>query len=76
VAQKQSSSNKISLMDASGKLISGRFEVSRGIITVKASSGRSKTADVSQSMLDTETLAKSLLLLLDQERRRTTEPSP
>jgi hypothetical protein len=44
-------SEKISLQDADGKHISGRFEVSHGRITVTAPDGRTKTAEIDEEML-------------------------
>ena len=65
-----SMSETISFQDADGKRISGRFDVSHGMITVTARDGRTKTADIKESMLSPETLARMLLLQLHQERRR------
>jgi hypothetical protein len=61
---------KIKMRDARGKLVSGSYEVREGMITVTASDGRTKTADVDQSLLNTEILARSLLLLLQNEKRQ------
>jgi hypothetical protein len=61
-AKDRSMSEKISLQDADGKHISGRFEVSHGRITVTAPDGRTKTAEIAEEMLSPETLAKMLLL--------------
>jgi hypothetical protein len=52
-------SETISFQDADGKRISGRFDVSHGMIIVTAHDGRTKTADIKESMLSPETLAKS-----------------
>jgi hypothetical protein len=38
------------------------------MITVTASDGRTKTAAVAESLLSTETLSRSLLLLLENEK--------
>jgi hypothetical protein len=64
-----SMSEKISFQDADGKRISGRFDVSQGIITVTAHDGRTITAEIEESMLIPETLARMLLLQLHQQRR-------
>jgi hypothetical protein len=66
---------KISFRDGAGKLVSGSFEVHQGMITVTASDGRTKTAVLDEKMLNTETLARSLLLLLKQEKRQTVKPN-
>ena len=60
---------KISFLDADGKRVSGRFEVSQGMITVTASDGRTKTEEIEESMLNPETLARMLLLQLHQVGR-------
>ena len=60
-------SKQISFRDANGRRVSGCFEVSHGIITVIASDGRMKTADVDEAVLGPETLAKMLLLLASGE---------
>jgi DNA-binding protein YbaB len=65
---------KISLLDADGKSVSGRFEVSRGMITVTASDGRTKTVEIDESMLSPETLARMLLLQLHQAGRTAERP--
>jgi hypothetical protein len=62
-------SEKISFPDANGKPVSGRFEVSKGMITVTASDGRTKTVEIEESMLSRETLARMLLLQLHQAER-------
>jgi hypothetical protein len=49
--------------------VSGRFEVSHGMITVTASDGRTRTVEIEESMLGPETLAKVLLLQLHQAGR-------
>jgi hypothetical protein len=61
----------IKTRDARGKLVSGSFEVCEGTITVIASDGRTKTANLDESLLNTETLARSLLLLLQNEKQQT-----
>jgi hypothetical protein len=62
-------SEKISFQDAEGNRVSGRFEVSHGMITVTASDGRTRTVEIEESMLGPETLAKVLLLQLHQAGR-------
>ena len=61
---------KISFEDPNGKRLSGLFNVSGGMITVTAPDGRTKTAGIEDSMLSPETLAKVLLLQLQQEERQ------
>jgi hypothetical protein len=63
-------SEQISFQDANGKRISGRFDVSQGMITVTARDGRMKMAAIEDQMLSPETFAKMLLLQLHQEGRR------
>jgi hypothetical protein len=63
-------SEHISFQDVNGKRISGRFEVNQGMITVTAHDGRTMTAEIKESMLSPETLAKTLLLQLHQEGRQ------
>ena len=63
-------SEKISFEDPNGKRLSGLFDVSAGRITVTAPDGRTKTAEIEESMLSPETLAKVLLLQLQQEERQ------
>lgn len=46
--------------------LSGYFEVSEGLITVTSSDGTKTTADIQESMLSTETLARMLLLQMHQ----------
>jgi hypothetical protein len=58
----------IKMRDARGKLVAGSFDVREGMITVTASDGRTKTAAVADSLLSTETLSRSLLLLLENEK--------
>ena len=63
-------SEEISFQDADGKLVSGRFNVSDGMITVTAHDGRTRTVEIDESVLSSETLAKILLLQMHQEERR------
>ena len=63
-------SERISFQDADGKRVSGQLKVSQGMIIVIASDGRTKTAEIGDSMLSPETLARMLLLQLHQEGRR------
>jgi hypothetical protein len=55
-------STEITFQDITGEPVSGRFEVSEGLITVTLSDGTSKTADIEESMLSAEILARALLL--------------
>ena len=50
--------------------MSGSLEVRQGMITVTAPDGRTKTAVVAESLLNTEMLARSLLLLLHNEKQQ------
>ena len=59
-------SEEISFVDTSGRPVSGYFEVSEGLITVTSSDGTKTTADIQESMLSTETLARMLLLQMHQ----------
>jgi hypothetical protein len=59
--------DEITFANVSGKSIHGNYEIADGIITVTTATGLSKTADVDQSMLSPETLAKMLLLQLYQQ---------
>jgi hypothetical protein len=59
-------SEKISFVDTSGRPVSGYFEVSEGLIIVTSSDGTKTTADIQESMLSTETLARMLLLQMHQ----------
>ena len=63
-------SEKISFQDRDGKPLSGLFQASHGMITVTSPDGRTKTAEIEDSMLGPETLAKVLLLQLQQEERQ------
>ena len=61
---------KISFEGGDGKRLSGSFKVSEGMITVNTPDGRTKTANIEESMLSPETLAKVLLLQMQQEKRQ------
>jgi hypothetical protein len=67
-------SKKISFKDIEGKNVSGQFKVSDGKITVTAPDGRTRTVDIDESMLGTETLAKMLLLQMHREDGRPIDP--
>jgi hypothetical protein len=62
-------SEELSFETADGKTISGRFEVSHGTVTVTASDGRSTTAEIQNSMLSAEILARTLLFQLHRPKR-------
>jgi hypothetical protein len=62
-------SEKISFQDADGKTVSGRFEVSDGVVIVTARDGRTKKMEIEEGALSPETLAKMLLLQLHQQGR-------
>jgi hypothetical protein len=51
------------------KFFSGRFEVSEGLMTVTSSDGSTKTADIQESMLSLETLARMLLLQMHRAKQ-------
>jgi hypothetical protein len=55
-------SEMISFQNADGKRISGQFHISNGMVTVTAPDGCTRAADIKESMLDPETLARMLLL--------------
>ena len=57
-------SEKLSFKDANGRTISGHFVVSQGRMTVFAHNGRTATADLTNSMLSPETLARAILFQL------------
>jgi hypothetical protein len=63
-------SEEISIQDANGQRISGRYVVRDGIVTVTAADGRTTRGTIEDSMLSPETLAKTLLLQLHQEGRQ------
>jgi hypothetical protein len=67
-------SEKISFKDLDGKNVSGEFKVSDGKITVTAPDGQTKTVDIDESMLGTETLAKMLLLQMHRHDDPSVEP--
>lgn len=69
ITQGIDTTTKISFQDADGRSVSGPFQVSRGMITVLAVDGRTKTAKIEEGMLGPETLAKMLLFQLHQEGR-------
>ncbi len=61
-------SDEISVHQIEGNRIGGRFVVNQGVVTVTISGGRSRTAHIDGSMLSVETLAKTLLLQLNQDK--------
>ena len=63
-------SEEISIQDANGQRISGRYVVRDGIVTVTPADGRTTRGTIEDSMLSPETLAKTLLLQLHQEGRQ------
>ena len=62
-------SEEISFQDITGELVSGRFEVSEGLITVTLPDGRKTTADIEESTLSPEILARVLLLQMHRARQ-------
>jgi hypothetical protein len=67
LAQEANLSEEITFADANGQSIHGNYEVTDGVITVTTADGLSKTADVDDSMLSAETLARMLLLQMHQQ---------
>jgi hypothetical protein len=60
---------KLSFTDiTTGKLLMGSFKVEQGLVIVTASDGRTRSGDLAESMLSTETLARSLLVLMAHEK--------
>ena len=57
-------SKELSFEDPDGRTISGRFEVRNGIMTVAASDGRTRVAEIEDGLLRPETLARTLLFQL------------
>jgi hypothetical protein len=66
LAQEANLSEEISFSDANGTNIRGNYEVADGVLTVTTDDGLSKTADIDDSMLSPETLARMLLLQMHQ----------
>jgi hypothetical protein len=66
LAQEANLSEEISFSDANGTNIHGNYEVADGVLTVTTDDGLSKTADIDDSMLSPETLARMLLLQMHQ----------
>jgi hypothetical protein len=62
-------SQEITFQDLTGESVSGRFEVSEGLITVTSPDGRKTTADIDQSRLSPEILARVLLLQMHRAKR-------
>lgn len=60
---------EISLLNPNGARISGRFEVSNGVLTVTASDGRTVASQIEEEMLSVKTLARMLLFQLHQAPR-------
>jgi hypothetical protein len=54
---------KISFQDADGRSVSGQFQVSRGMITVTAVDGRTKTAKIEESMLSPDNTGENVVAL-------------
>jgi hypothetical protein len=64
-------SDEVSVQHTDGKRISGRYVVKDGMVTVTAINGRTTTAEIEDSMLTPQTLAKALLFRLDQTGKPT-----
>ena len=62
-------SKDIMFEDITGEPVMGQFEVSEGLITVTSSDGTKTTADIEESMLSPETLARMLLLQMHRAKR-------
>ena len=60
---------ELTFQDITGEPVSGHFDVSDGLITVTLSDGTETTADIEESMLSPETLAKMLLLKMHRANR-------
>ena len=60
---------EITFQDITGEPVSGRFEVSKGLITVTLPDGRKTTADIEESMLSPEILARVLLPQMHRAKR-------
>jgi hypothetical protein len=60
---------EITFQDLTGESVSGRFEVSEGLITVTSPDGRKTTADIEESMLSPEILARVLLLQMHRTKQ-------
>jgi hypothetical protein len=52
---------KISFQDADGRSVSGQFQMSRGMITVTAVDGRTKTAKIEESMLSPDNTGENVV---------------
>jgi hypothetical protein len=62
-------SEEITFQDVTGEPVSGRFEVSERLITVTLPDGRKTTADIEESMLSPEILARVLLLQMHRAKQ-------
>jgi hypothetical protein len=67
---------ELSFENAEGKTISGRSEVRNGTVTVTTSDGRTLAAEINDSMLSPETLARTLLFQLHEKGRENVTPTP
>ena len=61
-------SEKISFVHTSGRPVSGHFEVSEGLVIVTLSDGTKTAADIQESTLSRETLARMLLRQMHQTK--------
>jgi hypothetical protein len=62
-------SKEVAFEDITGEPVSGQFEVSEGLITVTLSDGTKTTADIEESMLSPEILARVLLPQMHRAKR-------
>ena len=62
-------SKEVTFQDITDELVSGRFDVSDGLITVTLSDGTKTTADIEESMPNPETPAKMLMLKMHRANR-------
>ena len=62
-------SKEVTFQDITGEPVSGRFDVSDGLITVTLSDRTKTTADIEESMPNPETLAKMLMLKMHRANR-------
>ena len=60
---------EITFQDITGEPVSGQFEVSEGLVTVTLPDGTKTTADIEQSMLSPEILARVLLLQMHRAKQ-------
>ena len=62
-------SKEITFLDIAGESVSGRFDLSEGLITVTLPDGRKTTADIEESLLSPEILTRVLLLQMHRAKQ-------